>query len=114
MGKDLFDRRNESGGFGFCDAAGAAPRRDASVEQGFARVDISDPYDDLRIHEQLLDGDSALARGLIQILGIEGSAQGFGRQFLEQRMLMRVGRRPMQTAETSRIMKAQQPIAIEV
>ena len=61
----------------------------------------------------MLDGDCPPARDLEQVLAVELIAQWLGRQFPQQRMLRRILFRPMQTAETPRVVKSQDPAAVQ-
>ena len=76
------------------DPARRAARRDARAEQSLARVDVAHADHDLRIHDEMLDGDRALAGGAVEVLRVEVLAQGLGRELGEQRMQQRIARRP--------------------
>ena len=70
-----------------------APRRDARTKQRLARVNVADPDDHVGVHDELLDGDRALARRAIQILAVELRGQRLGTELRKQRMLERIARR---------------------
>src|SRR5205814_10499358 len=95
------------------EAPGARARMDASPEQAFVRVDVSDPDHDARVHQQLLDADVAAARGPIEEFGREMLAERLDPEPREQGMTERVAVVPQHHAEASRIAQAQHG-AVEV
>src|ERR1700683_2808008 len=83
------------------------------MKQGLTGVNVADADDQLRIHDELFDGNRALARDAEQVGAIERRAQGFRRQFLQERVLLGSVLRPKQAAETAWVVKSQGLTAVE-
>jgi hypothetical protein len=83
-----------------------AARRDARAKQRFARVDVADADHQLRIHDELLDGDAALAGRANRYSASNCSLKGSGASFASSGCCGgSLG--PMQAAEAPRIVKSQ-------
>src|SRR5580704_5437006 len=80
---------------------GAPLRLQARAEQRFTGVDIADPDHQVAVHEELLEGDPPPAAGTPQVVRIEGTGEGLGRQVLQEGVLARIARGVDEAAEAA-------------
>src|ERR1700687_3778988 len=100
-------RTYQASAIGARQAPRAAPGTDTGAEQGFAGVDVADAGDQPPVHQHLLDGGTARARDSMQIIGIELSFEGLGRERAQQLVLRRIIAGVVQAAESARVVEPQ-------
>lgn len=85
-GEDAADGLVEGGEALCADAVGSAVRVDACEEEGFAGVDVTDPYHDMVIHDVELNGAFAIGTAGDKLRGGESFTEWLGAELAEERV----------------------------
>ena len=88
-------------------------RVNACHKQGLAGVDISDSDHYMTVHDELLDGNLATTRMLIQVVPGKVTAEGFNPEFADEFVLVWWPAGPVQAAEAARVGQAQDTRVVE-
>src|SRR5574340_560491 len=81
------DASSQSRAAFLAEPAGGELRPDAGAEQRLVGIDVAHPDHHMAVHDDLLDGGGALARGGVEVVGVEPALQGLGAECRQQGVL---------------------------